>query len=192
MKKLQPIFIATLLVLDLLMGYRVFTANKRQKELVYLLGSKNELVQVEKERSHKLKDNAIAQHRIEATSLPKESLGLYRDSLPALVLRMHVNNCNDCVKKAIERLEQIADNKQLKVIVLANFETIQSLLASYPTKLPVILAKSIPQDSISSTKPYLFITRRSGETEHVFFPEWDMPELIDGYIQMVRRTYLID
>jgi hypothetical protein len=79
--------------------------------------------------------------------------------LPTLILRVHSNDCNECVKYSLKMLSKLQINKKINLILLADYKTHDSVIKDFgQVNIPIILQGEIPLDLEKVTKPFfLFI-----------------------------------
>lgn len=180
--------IISLIVIDGIQLWNTVRIKNKYRELAFLSNSKEEVLTVSKDRLQRVSADLISSQRIKSTRFELNLIGEAKNAEAHLVLRVHINNCNDCVNQTLRRMEMLSKMKDVNPIVLANFPTAQAFKAIYPTSLPVKIVGHISQDSISASKPYLMLVNRSGKIEDSLLPEWDMLDILDSFFDLLANT----
>ena len=104
-----------------------------------------------------------------------------------LVLRIHENNCNDCVKQSLVYLNRLVAEKTkspFNIAVSTSYNSIEALRQDFDVKfLPIHQIPEINLDMDFTLQPYVFLVSREGFVSNVFVPEFDSMELFAAYLQ---------
>lgn len=105
-----------------------------------------------------------------------------------LFLRIHNNDCNDCVIYSLKLLEQLKINEAYHVVVLADYPSDLALLKDFGIiNFPVILQNHIILDQKNITKPYFFLYSKNKEVKDIFFPNWQFMDLCEAYLNALKH-----
>ena len=166
--------------------YKLYDSKKSIKHLNFRMEKKNEQIVSLKTLFHKLESSKMAADRIEGSEFNGNIYEITKNIEPTLIFRIHENNCNDCVEKALLKLEEIKKQKKINIIVLAKYPSLPNVLQKFEIHFPIYIYGDFKQDSIANTKPYFFVLK-NGKMENIFFPDWEMPELLSNYIDCLKE-----
>ncbi len=192
MKINLTILVILLLLIDVFMIYKVYSTTTDKNNIAFVSNTRAKALADAKGQNYKLVQDLLAAQKIEASELPDSIAKVLSKKYPVIVLRIHLNNCNDCVKESLKLMDKLSETTTLHSMVLANFPNKEALFAAFPIKVPYILTEKIDQDSASSTKPYLFTVSSGKIISNVYLPEWDMLDLLDGYYNELKRMYKLN
>ena len=106
-----------------------------------------------------------------------------------LVLRIHENNCNDCVKQSLIYLNDIIKEKRdtsFNIAISTSYNNLDILRQDFDVKfLPVQQDIQLNLDIDFTSQPYVFLVSRNGRVSNIFVPEFDSMELFVAYLQSI-------
>lgn len=178
-------FIVVLIALNVVVLYKLYHSRLDIKNLKFRMDKKNEQIISLKTIFYKLESSKMAADRIEGSDFKEFFPYIVKTNEPILIFRIHENNCNDCVEQALQKLEEVRGQGNIKIIVLAKYPSLSSVSLNFKINFPTYIFRYIKQDSLANTKPYFFVLK-NGKMENVFFPDWEMPELLSNYIDRLK------
>lgn len=114
---------------------------------------------------------------------------LLQKNRPLLVLRIHENNCNDCVSQSLVHINNLLVNKDeipFDVVVSTSYKSIDLLMQDFDLKfLPIQTDDRIDLEIDYTSQPYVFVINREGIVSKIFTPEYDMMELFVAYLKSI-------
>jgi hypothetical protein len=183
--KKSYLFIVVLIVLNVVALYKLYHSKMDIKNLKFRIDKKNEQIVSIKTMFYKLESSKMAADRLEGSDCNKYFLNIVKTNEPTLIFRIHENNCNDCVEQALQKLEEVRRQRNINIIVLAKYPSLSSVSLNFKINFPTYIFRELKQDSLANTKPYIFVLK-NGKMENVFFPDWEMPELLSNYIDRLK------
>ncbi|MEE1946001.1 hypothetical protein VRU48_12845 [Pedobacter sp. KR3-3] len=104
-----------------------------------------------------------------------------------LFLRIHHNDCNDCVTYSLKLLEELKIKEAYHIVVLADYPSEMALSKDFgKINFPVMLQNHIKIDQKDITKPYFFLYSKNKEVKSVFFPNWQFMDLCEAYLKALN------
>lgn len=192
-RKFTFFFQVSLVVLCLFILYRLYETKIDLKHLNFRIEQKNEQIIAAKSIYYKLNSSVLATNMMEGSLFKPHFTLPSTNQRATLFLRIHENNCNDCVEQTLRQLEGLKENGNgngngnVNIIVLAMYPNIESVKSNFKITFPVILFREFEQDLIAKTRPYLFVLENN-YMQNVFFPDWEMPELLTNYVKSVKTS----
>ncbi|MFY0594262.1 hypothetical protein [Roseivirga sp.] len=113
---------------------------------------------------------------------------------PLLVLRIHENNCNDCVHQSLIHINELLTNNDLPfdVVVSSSYTNLDLLRQDFDLKfLSVQKDKRINLELDLTSQPYIFYIAMDGRVSNLFVPEYDLMELFLAYLKSVVNSTVV-
>lgn len=183
------IFIFILLLINIWSIIKLTKTNAAARELELLAASrKSELVSLQKDLNTLKQNMSLA---FKAGSNKFRTVpgldSLQRTEKKLLVLRVHQDNCNECVIQSLRALEEA--KVSLPVVLLANFPAVDGVVNNFgKTAYPIVLARRVSLDLPGVSNPYFFILNGNGTVSDIFFPDWKLMDVFSKYIEAVTLT----
>jgi hypothetical protein len=179
------LFIVVLITLNVVVLYKLYHSRMDIKNLKFRIDKKNEQIVSIKNTFYKLESSKMAADRLEGSDCIENFPNIVKTNEPILIFRIHENNCNDCVEQALQKLEEVRRHRNINIIILAKYPSLSSVRLNFKINFPTYIFRELKQDSLANTKPYFFVLK-NGKMENVFFPDWEMPELLSNYIGRLK------
>jgi hypothetical protein len=134
-----------------------------------------------------LKENVANAYKIRHTKpmIPASLDSLVRTGQQRLVLRVHQNNCNDCVDKSIKMLQEKRPDLFSSLLILADYPTPAAFFHDIgrDPSCPVIICRDFePKDDLNSN-PFYFTINSQRQIDNIIIPHWKMMDLFEHYIK---------
>ncbi|WP_323757606.1 hypothetical protein [Roseivirga sp.] len=191
MKKINKSYVALgcLVILNVLMMSKLASGNKYISELQQAMGVVNDNHLIVKERKDKLISNLTLGFLDSGKTLDNLDSLLLQKKRPLLVLRIHENNCNDCVSQSLVHINDLLKKKEnipFDVVVSTSYQSINLLMQDFDLKFfPIQIDNTIDLEIDYTSQPYVFLISQEGLVSRVFVPEFDEMELFSAYLQSI-------
>jgi hypothetical protein len=186
--KYLKVFIIVLLLIDGVLIFKFFQLSRDKKELNFIVGARTDLIAKTKDQLLRLQTDHLAAQNIESTKLSDSLTPYLKSRSNLLILRVHENNCNDCVKESLMVMKKIQETTLVDCLIFANYPSVYAFKTSYPNEFETFIVRQMVQDSATNTKPFLFFLEDiNSPIRYAFVPEWDMTNLLEGYYNMIHR-----
>mgnify|MGYP003134196852 CR=1 FL=1 len=187
--KRPQLFIAVLLAFNLLLLFRLNSNNNYINEL------KQGIVKINENHISSIGkvERLVANIETGFIDSGKEIINfdsqLFGEKDLLLVLRIHENNCNDCVKQSLIYLNDIIKEKRdtsFNIAISTSYNNLDILRQDFDVKfLPVQQDIQLNLDIDFTSQPYVFLVSRNGRVSNIFVPEFDSMELFVAYLQSI-------
>lgn len=184
------LIIVALILLNFALLYRLLSSNKYIDELQQAISVINENQVIARGQKDKLFSDVELSFIDWGKKLNDfDSLLLKKKSL--LVLRVHPNNCNECVSQSlvyINRLIAKGDDLPFDLLVSTSYENLDLLRQDFDLKfMSIKFTKRLELELDFTSKPYFFVVNPDGRISNLFVPEYDMMELFIAYLNSIVR-----
>lgn len=182
--KTKNVVIALLLVFNILLMLKIKIAIQDSDDLSFIINQKQNQIAKLRYDTLRLKKNLIFSY----FTIRNRFLSQTIDSLPALILRVHSNNCNECVSRSIKILNNFRSKLKYKILVFADYPTEDAVKSQFQFDYPLRMVKmgEIAIDYKSGSEAYYFVLNKSGLINNIFVPEWDMMNLFEKYLNSLK------
>lgn len=183
--------IMALVLLNLLLLNRLYSSNRYISELQQGMTVINDNQLTIRAKSNRLISNIELSLVDQGKKINNFHTELSERQRPLLVLRIHENNCNDCVSQSLVHLNDLTtqeDSIPFDVIVSTSYKSLDLLRQDFNLKLlPIQYDDTIDLELDYTYQPYVFLVDQEGIVSNLFVPEYDIMELFIAYLKSIVR-----
>lgn len=109
---------------------------------------------------------------------------------PTLVFRLLNNSCEMCTAQSLDAISKLTPNIQRNIVVVSdklNREMLKSIYNFDLGSMNIMMAEDLPTDHLfQGTKSYFFVYNNKAMSKS-FVAEYDLPELLNDYLNNVSK-----